>query len=36
MDDLLKTESGIYLPPSYNYYIKPTERDISQRKLEGL
>lgn len=36
MDDLLKIESGIYLPPSYNYYIKPTERDISQRKLEGL
>ena len=29
------TESGIILPDNYQIYVKPTERDISQRKLEG-
>lgn len=29
------TTSGILIPNNYEIYIKPTEREISQRKLEG-
>lgn len=32
---MVKTESGILLPNDYQIYVKPTEREISQRKLEG-
>lgn len=31
----MKTESGIILPDNYQFYVKPTELEISQRKLEG-
>lgn len=29
-------ESNIWLPPSYEIYVKPTEIEMSRRKLEGL
>lgn len=29
-------ESNIWLPPSYEIYVKPTEADMSRRKMEGL
>ena len=29
------TESGILLPKNYEIYVKPTEYQISERKLEG-
>ncbi len=32
---MLETASGILLPNDYQIYVKPTERDISQRKLES-
>lgn len=32
---MIRTESRILLPDDYQIYVKPTERDISQRKLEG-
>jgi hypothetical protein len=32
---MLETDSGILLPNNYQIYIKPTEREISQRKLES-
>lgn len=32
---MVETKSGILLPENYYYYVKPTERDISQRKLES-
>ncbi len=31
----MKTESGIILPDNYQFYVKSTELEISQRKLEG-
>ena len=31
----MKTKSGIILPDNYQFYVKPTELEISQRKLEG-
>lgn len=32
---MLETDSGILLPNNYQIYVKPTEREISQRKLES-
>lgn len=32
---MLETASGILLPNNYQIYVKPTEREISQRKLES-
>ena len=32
---MIETESGILIPSDYHIYVKPTEREISQRKLEG-
>ena len=32
---MIETSSGILLPNNYQIYIKPTEREISQRKLES-
>ena len=32
---MVKTESGIILPNDYMIYVKPTELEISQRKLEN-
>ena len=32
---MIKTNSGILLPNDYQIYVKPTEREISQRKLES-
>lgn len=32
---MIKTSSGIFLPQNYEVYVKPTEREISQRKLES-
>ena len=32
---MVKTESGIILPSDYQIYVKPTELEISQRKLEN-
>ena len=29
------TESGILIPKNYEIYVKPTEFQISERKLEG-
>lgn len=30
-----KTSSGILIPTGYQFYVKPTEREISQKKLEN-
>lgn len=35
MNSYVETDSGILIPKNYEIYVKPTERDISQRKLEG-
>ena len=32
----METDSGIWLPKSYEIYVKPTEEDMSRRKIEGL
>lgn len=32
---MIETSSGILLPNNYQIYVKPTEREISQRKLES-
>ena len=32
---MTKTESGIIIPHDYQFYVKPTELEISQRKLEN-
>lgn len=32
---MVKTKSGILIPHDYQFYIKPTELEISQRKLEN-
>lgn len=32
---MVQTKSGIILPSDYQIYVKPTELEISQRKLEG-
>lgn len=32
---MLESASGILLPNNYQIYVKPTEREISQRKLES-
>lgn len=32
---MFETKSGILLPNNYQIYVKPTEREISQRKLES-
>lgn len=32
---MVSTESGIILPNDYQIYVKPTEREMSQRKLES-
>lgn len=29
------TESGLLLPQNYSFYVKPTKREISQRRLEN-
>ena len=34
MADYEKTSSGIYVPTHYNYFVKPTEYEMSVRKLE--
>lgn len=33
---MTETPSGILIPNDYQIYVKPTEREISQRKLEGF
>lgn len=32
---MIETKSGILIPHDYNFYVKPTELEISQRKLEN-
>ena len=37
MSNLIEVpDNKIWLPPSYEIYVKPTEEDMSRRKLEGL
>lgn len=33
---MIQTESGIWIPDQVNYFVKPTEQIMAQRKLEGL
>ncbi len=35
MSEFIKTDNGLYLPKDYTVYVKPTERDMSERKLNG-
>ena len=33
---MYKNENGIWLPDNVTVFVKPSERVIAQRKLEGL
>lgn len=36
MSNYEKTSSGIFIPKNYSVFVKPTERNMSQRKLENM
>ena len=35
MSEIIVPSKEIFIPKNYTIYVKPSENDISQRKLEG-